>query len=674
MPPWNSAPKSLDVRFARQHRMHRPPHAAMQTDDAAVSLECWRSTHDAFTLGRLTDAASHTARGLQHSRAGSVLAVAHATNAHALGARPSPPYAGGHPTPDASAVGLFAREAALTGAYNVALSHARGDDLSSGVRALEAIDAVLALPPSAAAIDARGTDALSQGCPPESVKRLARAAAAALQLRAALALVCGDTEGAAASNRVAKLWLRADASLAGADADKDDAGTDAGATARGAILDSLALASAGDLPAAAAAVEPHAIHSLPSPPATDALEGSTALPAGAGPESRLQLAATYQCGALHALHSLHSGNVGRTGAGRDQSGDMLLLRSALAGYRSPDANALLGRIRPRPRDALRAFQASLAADHLRPGTLADAAVAFEEAGRHRGQAEIASCLAALDRPPARTGNRGVVEVAAAWVPDRDEVSVAHARALLLAGRPARALGVIDAVSGGRGREATRAAAFTSAAVGEVADARARSARFAEAFPRVCSAQISVADAALASDDVPAAAAALQRAVSVALREDAAEDRATACARAAVRGVCFNNRAVLSLCASNDNGTADGMFAAAQVALDKAAASPGAPDDVRAWARAASDAATWNRVLLFAESGRADDAASHWIARRKGRESGGGRAEFAKAVSHVMGIVDEGSLRKMDRWAEGVEGGERGRGRLNEVVREAAERW
>lgn len=649
---------------------------ALQNTDDAVSLQSWRSAHDTFRLGRLDDARAHTARGLHLSRAGSALAVAHGTNAHALGVRSHPPYAGGRPSDDASSAGIFVREAALTGAYNVALAHARDGDLSAGLRSLSCIDPVLEQPPSPAVIATQGSSGLSQGTTPPAMRRLADAAAAALQLRAALMLLCGDADAAAGANQAAKMWLRAETMLvAGRSAQVD--GQPPAAVARGAILDSLALAEAGDFPAAAATVEPHALRAASRNAAAEVREGNTNARGATPPVNRLQLAATYQCGALHALHSLHDGHIPSPFDEQDGSGELILLRSALAGFRAADAHALLGRIRRRPSDALRAFEASLGVDYLRPGTLAEAAVAFESAGRHRGQADIMSYLASLERPPPRAPRAGMLEVARAWTPDRDEVGIAQARALLLAGRPEDALSVLERVSGPRGRDsvAARAGALAAAAVGEPSDAAARAKRFADSFPRACSAQLAVADAALTNDEVPAAQAALELAVSVALREDVAQDRATAAARAAVRGVCFNNRAVLSLCADDDDRAADEMLAAAQVAFDKAAAAPGAPDDLRKWARRAADAASWNRVILFAEGGRAGDAASHWVGRRKRR--GGrndGKSEFAKPMSHVMGIVDEGSLKAMDAFAEGVEEAERTRVRLNEVVRETAERW
>eukprot|EP00171_Calliarthron_tuberculosum_P012880 IDg12880t1 len=185
----------------------------MEATAPSEGLADWESVHDAWSLGRLGDAALHTERALRASLPGSLLAAAHATNQAALSnehrrAPPLPPTQS-----DCSVDSLFVRELLLSRSYNYALSLARSGNVAAGLVELELCDDALLGIPSPSTLCAHGRSVLPDGTLFELVQRVCDAAVEAFQLRGVLALLQSDYHGADSANALASSWHRAGAAL-----------------------------------------------------------------------------------------------------------------------------------------------------------------------------------------------------------------------------------------------------------------------------------------------------------------------------------------------------------------------------------------------------------------------------------------------------------------------------
>jgi len=136
----------------------------------------------------------------------------------------------------------------------------------------------------------------------------------------------------------------------------------------------------------------------------------------------------------------------------------------------------------------------------------------------------------------------------------------------------------------------------------------------------------------------------------------------------IRGICFNNSAVLGMCAGGSDAH-ENNFSAAQVAFDKCGGK---------WAQEAADAATWNRTLALAEAGRLEEGASHWIGRRKEKRglisSDNASTQFKQRLHHVMGRVCEEDKAAMDEICRKIEESVKMQKELENIMKDSDGQW
>ena len=617
-----------------------------------VPMESWIATLNSYNLGRRSDATKHATISLDSSEPSSLVAAAHATNLFALNGRNEqmPPL----PNIDSGCTNesLFRCEIALTRAYNLALSLAHREKLSKAIAHLDQCSSYIqnVSLPNIPTICTRGSSALPIGVSPILVRRVCSAYAAVLQLRAAISLMNpSDPSTASEFSANSASWLRAGAMLN--DGEKCEGEDGEHAVARGACIQSLARAYGEDFSSAIEDLTPYA-----DPTENDA-------------KSKPFWAAVYQSGAIRALRALKANMA-------DPNAVAQLESCARAGYRASDAFSLSARVHLEPKRALFSFQSALALDYERPATLLAAAASFELNGKYEAQLQLLECAKDLIRESNVGSNTGdklhVVQLVKPFNPSLATIDLERARASLMFGKPSDAEDILKEVPDSEELiQKSRIAVSAAAEVGDVEQSVKTAEKYMSIEGCKLGAKLALSDARLCAEDVSAAQNILEEITRAAVVENIGSE----VTEAILRGICYNNQGILKVCGTKTTKRIDDdAFAAAQVAFDKAAAIANENNPLRNWAENAADSASWNRTLLLAGRGRMEDAASHWIGRRKNRRPRGGPGKFIKCTSHVMGNVDEESKIAMDEITRKVEETARKQRELEEVMRHAANQW
>ncbi len=617
-------------------------------------MESWHATINAYYLGRERDAANYATNALDSCEPSSLVAAAHSTNIAALNGQtkqltPLPFVENGCTTES-----LFRCEIALIRIYNLALSLARSNEFNKAIAHLDQSSSHVhnVSLPNISSLCTRGSSVLPIGVSPILVRRVCSSYAATLQLRAALALLNRPPDPSAASefSADAASWLRAGAMLNEGEKCPGEDGEHA--VARGACIQSLARAFGDEIGDAVEDLTPYA-----DPTENDAKRAPF-------------WAAVYQSGAIRALRALKANAA-------DPDAVSQLESCARAGYRASDAFSLSARIHVEPKRSLLSYQSALALDYERPATLLATADAFELNGKHEAQLELLACVKDLIREKDgvdsnENENPHVVQLVKRFCPNVSTIDLARARASLMFGKPSDAENILKEVPDSEDPgQKTRITVAAAAEVGDVTRSISTAEKYLNVEGYMLGAKLALADARLCSEDVSGA----QNIVEEVTRAVVAENLGNEVTEAILRGICYNNKGILSICGTDiDRRSDDNAFAAAQVAFDKAAAVANENNPLQRWAEGAADSATWNRTLLLAGRGRMEDAVSHWIGRRKNRKRRGSAGKFVKSNSHVMGIVREESKIAMDELAEKIEETARKQRELEEVMRNAAASW
>lgn len=615
---------------------------------AGLPKEKWEAAFEAFNLRRRSESATHLREGLRTSELTNLLRTVFETNLHASSTetfsangtpRVPPLLATDAKRPEAV---LFSLEVCVTRAYNIALSFARNGRIQRARVVAQNGHKLLQELPSGISLQTlceQGATALEKEEHVPYMRRLADATVNLFELSAALALLAKDTNAAYRHATTARLWHRSAALLR-------RPGTEDSTRApepRIACVESLACATAGDMSKAIECLLPIAEE-----------QDETYWPA------------SYQAGALCVYQRRFL-----------QNAKALLQRCVANAYRAPDALALLARVE-RPSEAVRVWQRVLALQHERFASVWEAAKVFGRLGLYEPQAILLECL--LDMQPADARNHvrsdGTISLHSRWEMDECAVQEEYGKAKVLEGHATKGLEVLEkciamqasVASSDREKGILQVIAWATAATRDTERALRAANKFLSAFPCV-SARLARADALLSGERCAESRQELELALQEVIVATQFSDSAL---QHVLRGVCYNNRAVLETC-SGENG--ESTFAAAQVAFSKGRAGIREDNALSKWVNMCADVSAWNRVLVLWRKGRNADAASHWVGRRGSRSiDKDSEKNLPKPETHVMGGLTDAHLQQMDMLCSHVDEMERTRVALDNVIACAQDTW
>lgn len=385
----------------------------------------------------------------------------------------------------------------------------------------------------------------------------------------------------------------------------------------------------------------------------------------------------------------------------------MLETCAARGYRTADSLALIARLRCGSK-GISAWQSVVALDFQRRAALWLAAKEFGACGRVAQQAELLRCLIEVlslqnsDGPrQTQTENRvGLVTMEQGLRTSsqltKGQVSLAHASALCSSEQWEQATAVLANVHTGNsvdveaeandveediGAVTGTLAAWAAIGTGDIEGGIKRAEAVVDMYGNdgvwAACAHAGRAEALLRVERMQETCEALLgsfRAGNGVFGKDEAESML-------LRGVCFHNLGVARYCLAKE-AIADECFAAAQAAFEKCEARS-TREGVQELGKRFAMCASFSRCIAMWARGRKVDAAAHWIAKRELHANDGNKQikdimkpqTKTRAIrSHVMGDVDEASLKKMDEVCAQVCRGEEARRRLSTMMEELQREW